>query len=90
MRLSGWITHGHTRDSVKYVIYYVCLARKLYLKLSVVFNTTCLMIQDVYQISCICQHTCVEDNEVLRFQRISANHFIVKNQIKSVLATHPV
>ena len=28
----------------------------------------------------------VEDNEVLKFQRISAIHFIVKNKIKPVFA----
>ena len=44
------------------------------------------MEQNVYQISCICQHTWVEYNEVLRFQRISAKHFNIKNQIKSVFA----
>ena len=45
------------------------------------------MKQNVYQISCICQHIWAEDNEVLRFQRIPAKHFNVKNQIKSVFAT---
>ena len=45
------------------------------------------MNQNVYQISHICQHTWVNDNEVLRFQRISAKHFSVKRQIKSVFAT---
>ena len=35
----------------------------------------------------ICQHTWVKDNEVLKFQRTSAKHFNVKNQIKSMFAT---
>ena len=38
--------------------------------------------KNVYQISCICQHTWVEDNEVLRLQRFSAKQFNVKSQIK--------
>ena len=41
-----------------------------------------------YQISCTCQHAWVEDNEVLKFQMISAKHFIIKNQIKSVFAKY--
>ena len=47
------------------------------------------MKQIVYQISYICQHTLVEDNEVLIFQSISAKHLnkIHNNQIKSVFAT---
>ena len=35
-------------------------------------------------------YTWVEDNEVLKFQRISAKHFDLKNQIKSMFATHTV
>ena len=35
----------------------------------------------------ICQHTWVKDNEALKFQRTSAKHFNVKNQIKSVFET---
>ena len=45
------------------------------------------MKQNVYQISCICQHTFFKDKEILRFQRISVKHFNVKNQLKSVFAT---
>ena len=41
------------------------------------------MKQNVYQISCICQHIWLKDNEILIFQRISAKHFNIKNQIKS-------
>ena len=32
----------------------------------------------------------IGDNEVLKLQRISSKHFNVKNQIKSVLATHTI
>ena len=46
------------------------------------------MNQDLYQISCICQHTWVQDNDILKFQRISAKHFFVKSQIKSMFATN--
>ena len=45
------------------------------------------MNQNVNQILCICQHTWVEDNEVLRFLMISAKNFNVKNIIKSMFAT---
>ena len=46
-----------------------------------------IMKQNVYQISCIWQHTWVKNNEFLRFQSISAKHFNVKNQMVSVFAT---
>ena len=39
------------------------------------------------QISCICHHTWIEDNEVLRFQRICDKYFNSKNHIKTVFAT---
>ena len=45
------------------------------------------MKQNVSQISCIFQHTWVEDNEFLRFQGISAKHLNVKNQIELMFAT---
>ena len=45
------------------------------------------MKQNVYQISCIYQHTWVEGNEVLNFQMIFVKHFNVKNQIKLMFAT---
>ena len=45
------------------------------------------MKQNAYQISCICQHTLVESNEALKFQRIYAKHLNVENQLKSVFAT---
>ena len=48
------------------------------------------MKQNVYQISCICQHTWIEGNEALGFQIISAKDFNVKNKIKSVFATHTI
>ena len=37
--------------------------------------------------SCIYQHTLVQDNELLRFQREFDIHLKVKNQIKTMLAT---
>ena len=52
------------------------------------FNSMFIMKQNVYQILCICQHIWVEDNEVLRFQWISAKRFNVKkSQIELVFAT---
>ena len=45
------------------------------------------MNQNVYQISCMCQHKHVRRHQILRFQRIYARHFNVTNQIKSMFAT---
>ena len=45
-----------------------------------------IMNQNVYQISCMCQHKLARREEVFRFQRIYAKHFNVKNQIKSMFA----
>ena len=45
------------------------------------------MEQNLYQISCNCQHNWIENNEVLKFQKISGKHSNVKKQIKSVFAT---
>ena len=42
------------------------------------------MNQNIYQISCMCQH---KTREVFRFQKIYAKHFNVKNQMKSMFAT---
>ena len=44
------------------------------------------MNQNVYQISCICQHKLDRKWEVFKFQRIYAKHFNVKNQMKSMFA----
>ena len=38
------------------------------------------MKQNVYQISCICQHTLVHDNKVFAFKRVSVKYLNVKNQ----------
>ena len=45
------------------------------------------MKQNIYQISCICQYTNIEDNEGLKLQMFYVKHFNVKNKIKSIFAT---
>ena len=45
------------------------------------------MNQNVYEISCMCQHKLVRSGEFFRFKRIYAKNFNVKNQMKSMFAT---
>ena len=62
----------------------VFIVKKIILDMNLLFSQF-IVNQNVYQISCMCQHKLNLRRKVLRFQRISAKHLNVKNQINQYL-----